>query len=100
MRSEIMMMFVGLLLTLSGCAGMKVVNPNDPYEKNSGTKAVDWQSGQIVDTYTCKYGSIGTRFSAVAKSESEARNEVIAKCKSEMVLGNVCKPENVQCKKN
>ncbi len=82
------------------CAGIKVINPNDQNE-NSGTLALDISGGQakLLATYTCKLESVGTRISAVAKSEGEARNEVIAKC-HDRTLFSICDSEKVTCEKN
>lgn len=86
-------------LLLTQCAGMKVVNPNEP--NNQGTKQLDFSGGSIkvVDTYTCKLFSGGNRFSAVGKTEEEASKEVVARCHDRTLL-SFCKAENVKCEKN
>lgn len=91
-----------ILISLSwnGCAGIKVINPNDQ-NKNTGTLALDTKEGQLklVATYTCKLESMGKRFSSLGKTEDEARSEVVAKCKDATLL-SFCKPEKVTCLKN
>ncbi len=91
----------GFLIMISGCAGMKVVHPNDQ-NNEQGTKALDLSGGslKIVDTYTCKIvASNGNRVSAVAKTEEEAKKEALAKCKDQTVI-SFCQPKNVKCVKN
>lgn len=90
---------VSALLT-AGCAGIKVINPNDQ-NKNAGTLAVDVKDGQfkLVATYTCKLESIGNRFSALGKTEADAREEVLAKCRERTLL-SFCQPEKVKCVQN
>ncbi|WII71062.1 hypothetical protein QJS83_11375 [Bdellovibrio sp. 22V] len=88
-----------LSVAMAGCAGMKVIDPNEP--DNKGTLALDMSGGspKLVATYTCKLKSMGNRFSAVAKTEEEARKEVIAQCKDRTLL-SVCEPDKVECAKN
>lgn len=88
------------VLSFVGCAGLKVVNPNDQ-NQNAGTLALDVTDGKLnlVPTYTCKLQSMGNRFSAVAKAEDEARIEVVAKCRERTLL-SFCEPEKVKCVKN
>lgn len=87
------------VLVLAGCAGMKVINPNDQ-NKNEGTLALDTTNGfKLVATYTCKLDSMGNRFSAIGKSEAEARDEVVARCRDKSVI-SFCKPEKATCIKN
>jgi hypothetical protein len=83
-----------------GCAGLKVVNPNDQ-NQNAGTLSVDASGGQIklVSTYTCKIESMGNKFSALDKTEDLARKEVLAKCRDKTIL-SFCMPENIKCFKN
>ncbi len=86
---------------LFGCAGMKVVNPNNKNE-NEGTKALDLSSGKltVVDTYTCKIvASNGQRVSAIGKSEETARNEALAKCRDKTLV-SFCDAKNLKCEKN
>lgn len=80
-----------------GCAGMKVIHPNDKNE-NEGTLAVDWTGGkmQLVGTFTCKLESMGNRFSAVGKTVEEAQKEVLARCQDRTLL-SFCKAENIKC---
>ncbi|WP_413294424.1 hypothetical protein ACLSU7_04810 [Bdellovibrio sp. HCB185ZH] len=85
---------------LMGCAGMKVVDPNKPDTK--GTLAVDWSgdSPKLVGTYTCTMvGSNGKRVYATAKSEADARQEVIARCQDQTVI-SFCKVARMSCEKN
>ncbi len=88
------------LLLQSGCAGIKVVNPSDQ-NKNTGTLSLDATGGQLklVGTFTCKLQSLGKRYSALGKSESEASKEVVAKCHDGTLLSD-CKSENVKCIEN
>lgn len=83
---------------MTGC-GLKVINPNEP--NNKGTLALDASGGQLklVNTYTCKLESMGHRFYAVGKTEEEARQEALAKCRDHSVL-SFCKIENAKCEKN
>jgi hypothetical protein len=91
----------GLIAILSvGCSGVKVVQPQKT-NKNAGTLAVDWSGGspKLVGTYTCDLESTGKRYSAVGKTEDEARKEVVAKCRNNAIL-TFCKPEKASCVKN
>lgn len=96
MRTEALLI---AMVLFSGC-GMKVIHPNDQ-NKDEGTLAVDLVNGQpkLVATYTCKLESMGNRFSALGKTEEEARQEVMAKCQGRTML-SFCKPEKVTCVKN
>ena len=87
-------------LSSGGCAGVKVINPQDK-NKNAGALAVDWSGGQpkLVATYTCKLESMGNRFSAMSKTEDEARKEVVARCRDKAIV-SFCKPEQATCVKN
>nr|WP_295901948.1 hypothetical protein [uncultured Bdellovibrio sp.] len=85
-------------LSFVGC-GLKVINPNDK-NPNEGTLALDTSNGvKLVATYTCKVESMGNRYSAMAKSEEEARREVLYKCKSNTLISS-CDPQKVKCVKN
>ena len=87
-----------LVLVFSGC-GLKVIHPNDE-NKNAGTKAVDWSSGKVVDTYSCSIvAGNGKRVVSTEKTEKAARDEALAKCKDQTVI-SVCRPENLKCQKN
>lgn len=91
---------VTLAFALSACAGMKVVNPEE--EQNKGTKQLDFSSGslKVVDTYTCSMvAGNGKRVSSVGKSEDDARNEAMAKCRDQTLISS-CKADNVRCVKN
>lgn len=90
-----------ILLLLSACAGVKVINPNDDFEKNKNTKMLDISGGslKVVSTYTCKLNSMGNKISVIGKTEDEARKEVIAKCQDRTLI-SVCKPEEVKCSAN
>ena len=79
-----------------GCAGIKVVNPNDK-NQNEGTKMLDLSGGEIkvVDTYSCTIVSQGKKSTAIGKTEEEARKEAIAKCQDRTVI-SFCK----KCKSN
>lgn len=83
-----------------GCAGMKVINPNDQNQE-AGTKMVDFSGGsfKIVETYSCKIESMGHKVTAIGKTEKEARVEVLAKCKDRTVI-SFCKEDQISCVKN
>ena len=86
-------------LLFTACAGMKVINPNEP--NNKGTLAVDATGGslRLVSTHTCNLKSMGKSFSAVGKTQAEARSEVINLCKDRTLISS-CKPESVECSQN
>lgn len=88
------------IVAVIGCAGVKAINPNDQSE-DAGTLALDLTNGsaKLVTTYTCKMRSMGHRFSAVNKSEEEARQEVLARCRDKTIL-SFCSSEQVTCFKN
>lgn len=88
-----------VILTIGTGCGLKVINPNEP--NNKGTMALDMSSGspKLVATYTCKLQWMGNRFSAVGKTEAEARTEVVAKCQDRTLISN-CKADNAKCEKN
>ncbi len=90
---------VVFVLALAGCAGMKVVNPNE--QKEQETKMVDWSGGtpKIISPYNCKLESMGNKFSALGKTEEEAKTEVLARCRDKTVI-SFCKAENIACSKN
>ena len=92
------LVFAMTLMLITGC-GLKVINPNEP--NNKGTLALDVSEGspKLVATYTCNLESMGNRFSAVGKSEAEARQEVVAKCKDRTLISN-CKLDKAKCSKN
>ncbi len=96
MRKFTVILFMTLLVS---CAGMKVVNPEDPATKNAGTKMFDASTGKFVSTYTCQMLSSAGRVSAIGKTEEEARNETLARCKDRTVI-SVCNPEKISCSKN
>ena len=96
MRRLTFILFMALLI---GCAGMKVVNPEYPATKNAGTMMFDASSGKFVSTYTCQMMSSAGRVSAIGKTEDEARNETLARCKDRTVI-SFCKPEKISCSKN
>lgn len=89
---------ISMILVLSGCAGMKVIRPGE--EQNKGTKALDWSTGTLVDTYSCSIvAGNGKRVVATEKSEEAARKEALLKCKDQTVI-SICRPENLKCNKN
>jgi hypothetical protein len=92
---------LGLLcLGLLNCSGVKVVNPDQT--KDSGTKMVDWSGGvpKVVSTYSCSIvASNGKRVSALGKSEAEARQEALAKCRDQ-TLASFCLEKNLSCVQN
>lgn len=90
-----------VLMLISGCAGVKVINPNDQ-NKNAGTLALDLSSGKpkLVETYTCYIvASNGNRVSTIGKTEDDAKKEALAKCKDQTVI-SFCDLKNVKCTKN
>ena len=85
---------------LIGCSGMTVVHPDRP--DNKGTLQVDYSGGspKLVGTYTCTMvGANGKRVYATGKSESEAREEVIARCQDQTAV-SFCKVARVSCERN
>lgn len=94
------LIFVLLMLIVVGCAGMKVVNPKDE-NKDKGTKALDWSGGKpkIVPTFSCKLESGKDKFSAIGKTEEEARKEVLARCRDKSIV-SFCKAEKIACVPN
>lgn len=92
--------FVSFVALISGCSGLKVIDPNKP--NNQGTLQVDYSNGalKLVGTYTCTLvGANGRRVYATGKSEEEARKEAIAKCQDETVV-SFCKDSKMACEKN
>lgn len=90
------------LFLLTACSGMKVIHPDSPAARNSGTKALDFSSGapRIVSTHTCSIvAGDGTRVSAIGKSEAEARQEALARCR-DRTLVSICREENLRCAAN
>lgn len=88
------------VVSLVGCAGMKVVRPEE--QENKGTKQLDFSGGslKVADTYTCSIvASSGKRVSAVGKTEEDTRIEAMAKCRDQTLV-SFCKVENVRCVKN
>jgi len=88
-----------VMLSLSAC-GLKVINPNNK-NPNEGTLALDVDNVgvKVVSTYSCKVESMGNRFWGMGKTEEDARNEVMAKCRDKTMI-SFCKVENVTCVKN
>lgn len=95
-----LMCVLGLSLILGVGCGMKVIHPDD-VNKNAGTLALDIEDGRpkLVETYSCNLKSMGNRFTAVKKTEDEARKEVLAMCKDRTLL-SYCQSEKVTCVKN
>jgi hypothetical protein len=101
MKKNILMLGLSLaVLSGAGCAGVKTVNPKEQ-NKNAGTLALDLSGGRpkLVATYTCNLESMGNRFSAIGKTEDDARKEAVAKCRDKTIL-SFCKPEKATCVKN
>jgi hypothetical protein len=101
MKKSISFLSLGLVIvSWSGCAGMKVVRPNEE-NKNAGTKALDLSGGtpKFVSTHTCNLESTGNKFSAVGKTEEDARKEVLAKCRDHAML-SFCSADKITCVKN
>lgn len=89
------------LFLFSGCAGIKVVNPNQKND-TSGTLALDITNGKIelAETYTCRiFASNGNRVSAIGKTQDEAQKEALAKCRDQTLV-SFCETKNVKCEKN
>ena len=92
--------FVAIVSLISGCSGLKVVDPNKP--NNKGTLQVDYSDGgiKLVGTHTCTMvGANGKRIYATSKSEEEARKEAIAKCQDQTVV-SFCNVSKMSCEKN
>lgn len=89
-----------VMYLLTGCAGMKVINPNDE-NKDKGTKALDFSDGmpKIVSTFSCKIKSAGQTVTAIGKTENEARAEALAKCRDRTLI-SFCKEDQITCTKN
>ncbi|MFS4460167.1 hypothetical protein [Bdellovibrio sp. HCB2-146] len=100
MKKRSLVAVTGLLISIATGCGLKVINPNDQ-NKNEGTLALDVSDGKVglVATYTCKLVSMGNRFSALGKTEEDARKEVLAKCQGHTLL-SFCKAEKITCVKN
>lgn len=91
---------LAIAASFAGCAGMKVVTPEE--QENKGTKQLDFSGGslKVVDTYTCSIvAGNGKRVSAIGKTEEDTRNEAMAKCRDQTLV-SFCKVENVRCVKN
>ncbi|HEX4923790.1 MAG TPA: hypothetical protein VFV50_06880 [Bdellovibrionales bacterium] len=88
------------MIFLTGCAGMKVVNPSEQ-NPEAGTKMVDWSGGKpkIVETYSCSHGTGKNRITALGKTEIEAREEALAKCRDRTVV-SFCSADKITCVKN
>jgi len=87
--------FVG---PLQGCSSLTVVNSDQ--QKQKGTLAYDYKTGKLVATYSCTMvGANGKRVYATAKSEEDARKEVISKCQ-EQTLISFCNDSKINCQKN
>lgn len=104
MKNAIIITAFGIFLSLFfGCSGMKIVQP-DEKNKNEGAKMVDWSSGnpKIVSTYSCSIVAVtndNKKVTAIGKTEAEARKEVLAKCRDEILL-SFCLEKNVKCIQN
>ncbi|AFY01548.1 double-stranded RNA binding motif domain-containing protein [Bdellovibrio bacteriovorus] len=98
MKNSLMQFFVFCSL-LAGC-GLKVISPADE-NPNKGTLAVDWSGDgpKVVGTFTCRMKSMGNRFFGFGKSEDEARQDAMGKCKSHTLL-SFCEKEKITCEKN
>ncbi len=96
------MKLIYTFLTLSfiaiGCAGVKVIDPNDKY---ADTKMLDVSGGNIkvINPYVCRMSSQGHRFSAIGKTEEEARTEVLARCQDRTLI-SICKASQITCTQN
>lgn len=92
---------LGLMaLHISGCSGLKVVQPTHEPEQLE-TKILDMSTGtpRLVSAHKCWLSSMGDQFSALAKTEEEARKEVLAKCRDHSVISN-CDSSVIICNKN
>ncbi len=98
MKNSVMQFFVFCSL-LSGC-GLKVINPADQ-NPNKGTLALDMSGDgpKLVETFTCKLVSQGTRFFGFGKTEDDARKDAMGKCQSRTLL-SFCEKEKITCEKN
>jgi hypothetical protein len=100
MRIELLLFLLSSAI-LSGCAGIKVINPNDPEQKEANTKMVDWSGGKptIVTPYRCRMNSMGKKYFALGVTEEEARKATIGKCRDDALI-NFCKEEDITCEQN
>lgn len=74
-------------LLLASCAGVKVIHPNDKYAGPPGT-------------FTCSIvASNGKRVYATEKTENEARNEALARCRDKTIISS-CQSKNTKCVRN
>jgi len=89
------------LAQLTACSGMKVIQPKDQ-NPNTGTKMVDWSGGspKIVSTFSCSMvATDGKRVSGIGKTEAEARQETLAKCRDQTRI-SFCLEKNLRCVAN
>lgn len=89
-----------LIFVISGCSGLKVIDPNKP--DNKGTLQLDYSGSlpQLVGTYTCTMvGANGHRVYATGKTEDEAQKQAIEKCQNETVI-SFCNDSKISCEKN
>ena len=86
-----------LVLNFTACAGMKVIHPED--EKEKGTMAVDWKTGKVVPTVSCKLAGMGKTYRAIGKTNEEATKEVVARCRDGSLI-SICEEKNVKCWNN
>jgi hypothetical protein len=78
---------ISFTMLLTSCSGVKVINPND---KNRG------EAG----TFTCSIvASNGKRVYANGKTEDEARNEALARCRDKTIISS-CQTKNTKCVRN
>lgn len=97
---RIKLITISLSLAWMGCSGMKVIHPEQ--SKDSGTMMLDWSNGTLkaVGTYTCSIvASNGKRVSALGKSQSEASQEALARCRDQTTV-SFCLEKNLKCYKN
>lgn len=79
---------------------MKVIHPDRPNNKDARILQINNGNIELVKTYTCTLvASNGSRIYAIGKTESEAREEVVAKCKDQTLI-SFCFSEKAECEKN
>ncbi len=94
------MVFLIIISWIFMSCGLKVVKANES-NQDVGTKMLDLSSGKpkIVSTIGCHLKSGSRSLSASAKTEKEARAEVLARCRDATVV-SFCKEEEIRCSPN
>lgn len=83
-----------------GCAGMQVIHPDRPNNKDA--RILEIKDGAIgfAKTYTCTLvAGNRKRVYAIGKTEDEARQEAMARCRDQTVV-SFCDIAKISCEKN